>query len=228
MARGGGGFPFRLYRAAAEGNFTGVGNGDGYRFEAVTPQRGADLAAFSRDYGTFGYCSCQRWRLPSGRYRDLGRDGRAAALGDLVRAGQPVGVLAYQGERAVGWCSIAPRESYRAILASRVIPQLPGDGVWSVACFFLAPSARRQGLTALLLDAACAYAAQSGALIAEAYPWPGGASYRYMGTRELYLAAGFHDLPVPPGYRPVMRRLLPGAPEAAATTTRKPPAPAGS
>jgi hypothetical protein len=105
MARGGGGFPFRLYRAAAEGNFTGVSHGDGYRFEAVTAQRGAD---------------------------------------------------------------------------------------------------------------------------AEAYPWPGGASYRYMGTRDLYLAAGFHDLPVPPGYRPVMRRLLPGAPEAAATTTRKPPAPAGS
>ena len=27
-----------------------------------------------------------------------------------------------------------------------------------------------------------------------------------MGTRELYLAAGFRDVPVPPGHRPVMRR----------------------
>jgi GNAT superfamily N-acetyltransferase len=179
-----------------------------YRFEPVTAQREADLDAFSRAYGRFGYCSCMRWRLPSGRYRDLGRDGRAAALGDLVRAGEPVGVLAYEGEHAVGWCSIAPRGGYRAITASRVIPQVPGDGVWSVACFFLAPRARRRGLTALLLEAACGYAAWSGALIAEAYPWPGGASYRYMGTRELYLAAGFHDLPVPPGYRPVMRRSL--------------------
>jgi GNAT superfamily N-acetyltransferase len=186
----------------------GVDNGARYRFEAVTAPRAADLEAFSRAYGTFGYCSCMRWRLPSGEYRDLGRDGRAAALQDLVHAGQPVGVLAYAGERPVGWCSVAPRDSYRAIVASRVIPQLPGDAVWSVACFFLAPQARRRGLAAPLLEAACAYAARSGAVIVEAYPWPGGASYRYMGTRDLYLAAGFHDLPVPDGCRPVMRRSL--------------------
>jgi GNAT superfamily N-acetyltransferase len=185
----------------------------GYRFEAVTAQRAADLDAFACAHGKFGYCSCMRWRLPSGRYREMGRNGRAAALAGLVRADEPVGVLAYQGEQAVGWCSIAPRDSYRAIGASRVIPRLPGDRVWSVTCFFLAPQARRRGLTAPLLEAACAYAARSGALIAEAYPWPGGASYRYMGTRDLYLGAGFHDVPVPEGYRPVMRRVLrPGAP----------------
>jgi GNAT superfamily N-acetyltransferase len=179
-----------------------------YRFEAVTARHAADLEAFSRAYGKFGYCSCMRWRLPSGQYRAMGRDGRAAALSDLVRAGSPVGVLAYTGERVVGWCSVAPRDSYRAVLASRVIPQLPGAKVWSVACFFLAPQVRGHGLAAPLLEAACAYAAQSGALIVEAYPWPGWASYRYMGTRELYLAAGFDDVPVPPGCRPVMRRSL--------------------
>jgi GNAT superfamily N-acetyltransferase len=194
--------------ADERGHFIGVGEPVPYRFEAVTAQQGADLAAFSRAYGRFGYCSCMRWRLPSGQYRAAGRDGRAAALNELVGAGVPVGVLAYRDERAVGWCSVAPRESYRAVLASRAIPRLPGAGVWSVACFFLAPQVRGGGLAAALLEAACGYAAQSGALIAEAYPWPGGASYRYMGTRELYLAAGFADVPVPQGCRPVMRRSL--------------------
>jgi GNAT superfamily N-acetyltransferase len=189
-------------------HFIGVDESAQYRFESVTAQQGADLKAFSRAYGRFGYCSCMRWRLPSGPYRAAGRDGRAAALNELVRAGVPVGVLAYRDEHAVGWCSVAPRESYRAVLASRVIPRLPGAGVWSVACFYLAPQVRGGGLAERLLEAACAYAAQSGALIAEAYPWPGGASYRYMGTRELYLAAGFADVPVPPGCRPVMRRSL--------------------
>jgi hypothetical protein len=179
----------------------------GYRFEPVTAQRGADLAAFSRRHGKFGYCSCMRWRLPSAEFQRLGRDGRATALSDLVSAGRPTGVLAYQGQDPVGWCSIAPREAYAAVLASRVIPRLPGAGVWSVACFFLALRARR-GLLAPLLDAACAYAARSGARIIEAYPWPGGASYRYMGTRNLYLAAGFRDIAVPDGCRPVMRRTL--------------------
>jgi hypothetical protein len=179
-----------------------------YRLAPVTSQRRADLDAFSRDHGKFRYCSCMRWRLTSAQYRKIGPEGRAAALRELADAGQPVGVLAYQGGNVVGWCSIAPRESYAAVMASRVIPQLPGEGVWSVVCFFLAPQARQRGLLPLLLESACAHAAQSGARIAEAYPWPGGASYRYMGTRDLYLAAGFCDMPVPDGCRPVMRRTL--------------------
>jgi GNAT superfamily N-acetyltransferase len=178
-----------------------------YRFEPVTARRAADLAAFSRRHGKFAYCSCMRWRLPSAQFRELGRDGRVVALSELASAGRAVGVLAYEGEDAVGWCSIAPRESYAAVLASRVIPQLPGEGVWSVVCFFLAPRARGRGLLAPLLEAACGYAAQSGARVIEAYPWPGGASYRYMGTRDLYLSAGFRDIAVPDG-RPVMRRTL--------------------
>jgi GNAT superfamily N-acetyltransferase len=77
-----------------------------------------------------------------------------------------------------------------------------------VVCFFLAPAVRRRRLPALLLDAACGYAAESGAAVLEAYPWPGGASNRFMGTRDLYLGAGFRDVPVPDGCRPVMRRAL--------------------
>jgi GNAT superfamily N-acetyltransferase len=189
------------------GSFTGV-DAMGFRIEPVTAQRSADLASFSRRHGKFGYCSCMRWRLPSAQFRNLGRDGRAAALSELVSAGRAAGVLAYQGEDAVGWCSIAPQEDYAAVLASRVIPRLSGEGVWSIVCFFLAPQARRRGLLAPLLEAACAHAAYSGARIIESYPWPGGASYRYMGTRDLYLAAGFCDVDVPDGCRPVMRRVL--------------------
>jgi GNAT superfamily N-acetyltransferase len=124
-------------------------------------------------------------------------------------------VLAYAGDTPVGWCSIAPRETHQAILASRVIPAIPAapseDGaVWSLTCFFIAPSARGSGLLLPLLEAACDYAAGQGAAVAEAYPWPGGASYRYMGTRDLYLSAGFHDAgpPAAAGQRPVMRREL--------------------
>ncbi len=47
-----------------------------------------------------------------------------------------------------------------------------------------------------------------GATAIEAYPWPGGASYRYMGTREMYSAAGFADVLRPDGLRPVMRLAL--------------------
>ena len=183
------------------------------RFLPVTQQATAgDLERFSAAYGTFRWCSCQRWRLRSTPFREAGKEGRVAALAGQVAAGEPVGVLAYdgdeadEGKRPVGWCSIAPRESYAAVLASRVIPQLPGERVWSVVCFFVAPPARRRGLRTELLDAACGYAAESGAAVIEAYPSPDGKAYRYMGTRALYRAAGFEEVPGPPEGRPVMRR----------------------
>ena len=184
----------------------------GDRFRPVTPATAGDLERFSAAYGTFRWCSCQRWRLRSTPFREAGKEGRVAALARQVAAGEPVGVLAYDGDEAgkgegpVGWCSVAPRESYAAVLASRVIPQLPGERVWSVVCFFVAPRARRRGLRTELLDAACGYAAQAGAAVIEAYPSPDGKAYRYMGTRELYRAAGFEEVPVPPERRPVMRR----------------------
>jgi GNAT superfamily N-acetyltransferase len=149
-----------------------------------------------------------RWRLRSADFAAAGRDGRVAGLDRAVRSGQPAGVLAYLDEEPVGWCSIAPRETYQALLASRVVPVTDAEDVWSVVCFFLAPAVRGSGLQLPLLEAACSYAAGCGAAVAEACPWPGGASYRYMGTRELYHAAGFRDVPVPPGRRPVMRRVL--------------------
>ena len=183
----------------------------GDRFRPVTPATAGDLGRFSAAYGTFRWCSCQRWRLRSTPFREAGKEGRVAALARQVAAGESVGVLAYddeagQGEAPVGWCSVAPRESYAAVLASRVIPQLPGERVWSVVCFFVAPRARRRGLRTELLNAACGYAAQAGAAVIEAYPSPDGKAYRYMGTRELYRAAGFAEVPGPPERRPVMRR----------------------
>ena len=176
----------------------------------MTPATSGDLERFSAAYGTFRWCSCMRWRLRSTPFRDAGKQGRAEALAARVRQAEPVGVLAYDGGEPVGWCSVAPRESYAAVLASRVIPQVPGERVWSVVCFFVASRARRRGLRSRLLEAACAYAAEAGAAVVEAYPSPDGRSYRYMGTRELYRAAGFEDVPVPDGSRPVMRR--PAAP----------------
>ena len=182
------------------------------RFLPVTQATAGDLERFSTAYGTFRWCSCQRWRLRSTPFREAGKEGRVAALAGQVSTGEPVGVLAYDADEGcdrdepVGWCSIAPRESYAAVLASRVIPQVPGERVWSVVCFFIAPRARHRGLRPDLLDAACGYAAEAGAAVIEAYPSPDGKAYRYMGTRELYRAAGFEEVAGPAEGRPVMRR----------------------
>ena len=96
-----------------------------------------------------------------------------------------------------------------ALERSRKISSSGEAGTWSVVCFFVAPEVRGVGLQDRLLAKSISYARDEGASTIEAYPWPGGSSYRYMGTRELYGRNGFADVPVPHGTRPVMRLELP-------------------
>jgi GNAT superfamily N-acetyltransferase len=85
-------------------------------------------------------------------------ESRMAALDELVRQGTPVGVLAYVDGDPVGWCSIAPRETYAALDRSRALPGVDDAPVWSVVCFFIDRRVRRQGVTLGLLNAAVEYA----------------------------------------------------------------------
>ncbi|HWE60576.1 MAG TPA: GNAT family N-acetyltransferase [Chloroflexota bacterium] len=92
-------------------------------------------------------------------------ESRTARLEELVRAGTPVGVLTYLDGEPVGWCSIAPRETYTALGRSRTIPRLDDAPAWSVVCFFVAAGVRRPGVTLGLLQAAVAYAQAQGAQV---------------------------------------------------------------
>ena len=81
-------------------------------FHPVTCERLSDLACFSAQHGKFRYCSCMRWRMRSTDFGRSTKEGRVAALERLVLDGKPIGVLAYLDGEPVGWCSVAPRESY--------------------------------------------------------------------------------------------------------------------
>ena len=164
-------------------------------FLPVTAERLPDLEEFSQCHGKFRYCSRMRWRLTSSVFRRSSKEDRVAALQKLVRTGTPVGILAYSGTTPVGWCSVAPRESYPALERSRVLPRIDDTPVWSVVCLFVDRHFRRQGLTGRLLQAAVDYARDQGAPAVEGYPVaPDAPSYTYMGSPETYRRAGFVDV----------------------------------
>ncbi len=175
-------------------------------FHPVTGQRLSDLATFSERHGKFHYCSCMRWRLRSTEYQRSSTQQRAERLESLVREGTPVGVLAYEDGQPVGWCSVAPRETYAALERYRGLPRLDGQPVWSVVCFYVDRGARRRGLTLGLLSAAVEYARSCGASIVEGYPVePRSGLYTYMGSPSTFRAAGFRDAGTGPGGRLVVR-----------------------
>ena len=105
----------------------------------------------------------------------------------LVCSARPVGVLAYWNSEAVGWCSIAPRENYRALERFRALPRLDDKPVGSVVCFFVDRHVRSQRVTLGLLNAAVEYARSQGATIIEGYPMkPGPRLYTYIGSRSCF------------------------------------------
>jgi GNAT superfamily N-acetyltransferase len=166
-----------------------------FDFHPVTPDRLPDLARFSEEHGKFRYCSCMRWRIRSSQFRSATKDQRVAALEALVQQGIPVGILASARGLPIGWCSVAPRETYAALERYRALPRLDGQPVWSVVCFFVDARYRRLGLASGLLRAAVDYAQSQGARIVKGYPVePGSPSYTYMGSPGTFERAGFQDV----------------------------------
>jgi GNAT superfamily N-acetyltransferase len=106
------------------------------------------------------------------------------------------GVLAYVDDEPAGWCSVAPRSTYRRLLRSRTIPTLDDRDAWSAVCFVVRPGYRKRGLMHVLLAGAVDHAAAHGAAVVEGYPVETGGTRvdvisGYVGTVEVFQRAGF-------------------------------------
>ena len=106
------------------------------------------------------------------------------------------GVLAYVDGTAAGWCSIAPRSSYRRLLRSRTIPILDQRDAWVAVCFVVRPPFRGRGLMHDLLRGAVEHARGHGAEVIEGYPVEPDTGKvdvisGYVGTVKLFEQAGF-------------------------------------
>jgi hypothetical protein len=80
------------------------------------------------------------------------------------------GVLVYVDDVVAGWCSIAPRASYRRLLNSRTIPIVDERDAWCAVCFVVRAGYRKHGLLHELLAGAVHHAAAHGAEVVEGYP----------------------------------------------------------
>jgi GNAT superfamily N-acetyltransferase len=136
-------------------------------------------------------CWCMAYR-----YSSLGMQERIDYMRAECSAQPGPGVLAYVDGEPAGWCSIAPRSTYRRLTRSRTIPQVDDRDPWSAVCFVVRPGYRKRGLMHHLLDGAVGHAHQHGAEVIEGYPadTAGGridATSGYVGTVELFEAHGF-------------------------------------
>jgi ribosomal protein S18 acetylase RimI-like enzyme len=155
------------------------------------------LAELFREGGDPRGCWCQHWRLRSKDMAAAKVPQLRERLRDRAGSTEPPGLVAFDGERAVGWVSLGPRTDFERIERSRVIPKVDDRPVWSIVCFAVSSTARGRGVARALLDAAVAYARARGATMLEAYPVavdarePIHPDAAFTGTLPMFERAGF-------------------------------------
>jgi hypothetical protein len=97
-----------------------------FHYKPVTIKNWKDLERLFECKGGPGYCWCMAWRnmLPGIDRSD--KDGKKASLKNYVDYQVPVGLLYYDKTEAIGWCSIAPRDSYRELSGNKSATQAVG------------------------------------------------------------------------------------------------------
>jgi GNAT superfamily N-acetyltransferase len=153
------------------------------------------------------------WRLGSG-YHKRPREKNKADFRRLVRRGPPPGLLAFDGNVAVGWCQLTPRNALAWLERAprlRPVDDLP---VWCISCFYVRRAYRRRGVTAALIAAALKAARRANAVAVEAYPidtrQPKSTSNLFTGIATTFARAGFKTVARPAPHRPIMRYYLKG------------------
>ncbi|WP_346897657.1 GNAT family N-acetyltransferase [uncultured Roseibium sp.] len=179
----------------------------------IRPATWTTFEAVMGEKGGCGGCWCMLWRRTAKEMETGKGEGNRQAMKDLFDTGDVPGLVAMNGDDAVGWIQIAPRSAFPRLASSRILKPVDAQAVWSVSCFFIDKTYRRQGLSLQLLNAATDWARSKGASIVEGYPidtprekYP--SVYAWTGFLETYRRAGFSEVARRSETRPIMRKQV--------------------
>jgi GNAT superfamily N-acetyltransferase len=185
------------------------------KIHPLTPDRWNDLEALFGERGACGGCWCMWWRLKRSEFEKQKGLPNKRAFKKIVASGQVPGLLAYAGREPIGWCAVAPRETYSALERSRVLARVDDEPVWSVICLFVARPYRGRGVSVALLKATVQHARRGGARIVEGYPvepkkgrMPD--AFAWTGLVSAFRRAGFVEVLRRSPTRPIMRCVIKG------------------
>lgn len=180
-------------------------------FHPLNADRWDDFETLFGERGACGGCWCMLWRCSRAEFEANKGAGNKRAMKKIVLDDREPGLLAYDGDEAVGWCAIAPRSEYPALQRSRVLKSIDDVPVWSVSCLFVKKSHRRKGVSVAMLEAAVEFVAERGGEMVEGYPvepktdrMPD--AFAWTGLASTFLKAGFVEHHRGSETRPIMRR----------------------
>ncbi len=184
-----------------------------YTILPLTPARWDDFVQLMGPNGAMSGCWCMWFRLSNADFNLMAGDANREAMCSLVNDDGVPGLLAYEGETAVGWVSLAPREEFGRVERSKFFTKVDDERVWSVVCFFVPRKQRGKGVMTALLAGAIDFARGRGATILEAYPRDPSmarvsADGAFVGLEPAFREAGFVEVARRDKKRPIMRLRL--------------------
>jgi GNAT superfamily N-acetyltransferase len=149
------------------------------------------------------------WRIGNA-YRKRPREKNKAAFREVVKLGPPPGLLAFDGDLAVGWCQLTPRDALPWLDRTWRLKRVDDVPVWSLSCLYVHKGYRRQGITLALIGAALKAARRANAPALEAYPIDADETPSASGTgfASTFERAGFRTVARRVPARPIMRHHL--------------------
>jgi GNAT superfamily N-acetyltransferase len=179
-------------------------------FKPLTKELWKDFESLFGQRGACGGCWCMSWRLSRAEFNANKGERNRESMKRIVASGPAPGILAFDGERAVGWCAVAPRERYPALARSRIFAPIDSQSVWSISCIFIAKPYRNKGVSSQLIKAAVDLVRKQGGKIVEGYPQdlkeqklPD--AFVWTGLSPAFKRAGFHVAARRSAKRPIMR-----------------------
>jgi len=143
------------------------------------------------------------WRVPhTGKmWAQAKGEPNHAAFRELVLSGRVRGVMAFDGDLPVGWCSFGPRADFPRVEMEGAYRRDDARSAWCVNCFFISPDYRGKDLSRSLLRAALDAMHKFGVAMVEAYPVvealdgkPLPAALAWTGLLSIFLEQGFTEI----------------------------------
>ena len=165
--------------------------------------------------GACGGCWCQAWRIEKGEdWKEVKGAVAKERFRNGVLNGTTQGIIAFDGETPIGWCTFGPRDSFPRLNRARSLQCTDSSRVWSLPCFFVARGYRGKGVAKAMLRHALEAMKEKGVEIAEGYPSKPNkegqyiAAFSWTGTISLFEKAGFTTVGNAEGSKRRVRKQL--------------------
>jgi len=181
-------------------------------FQPLNSSNFSDFEFLFTEKGACEGCWCMQCRLQADEFEAGRGEGNRLAMKALVESGQIPGIIVYNDNEPVGWCSLGNREDFPRLPKSHET-QIIDEQTWIISCLFIRRDWRRRGVKRALLGHLITYCKTQGAKVLESHQCNSNFSkypdnFAWAGIQKAYEAMGFQKVDTESDKRPIMRYQL--------------------